>query len=433
MTQLKPKGTSAVNIAQSIEQLIRNQVWQEGHRLPTVRALAEELGVNPNTVSAAYKHLRHAGVIDTDGRRGSFVPHKTTVMHSETAIPTGLTDLASGNVDRTLLPKLSDGLFDGYTLHTDVGNNGDHPELLQFVQQWLLEHMGIEADVMILSSTLDIIERALNQRCMSGAKVMIETPCWPPLPALLATLRLEAVPLQMDEEGAIVPDTLDEHTAAVILTPRAHSPTGICYSRARWQQWQTLLSRHQALLIVDDHWAALSRQPFHGMSGFDNEWIYTTSTSKFLGTDARVAIAAGNGPTLQAVRKRFTLGPRWISKILQHLTLKLWQQLGADGLQAIAASYHQRRQTLLTYLNQHGIHLPGQHGEGFHVWLPVGNEAQVIQFLAAKGWAVQSGASFSFTKPAAVRITLSNLSLADCRRLADDIAESLSADRRNIF
>ena len=65
--ELKPKGSTAVNIAQSISSLIREEVWPAGYRLPTVRHLAEDLGVNPNTVSAAYKQLRDAGIIATDG------------------------------------------------------------------------------------------------------------------------------------------------------------------------------------------------------------------------------------------------------------------------------------------------------------------------------------------------------------------------------
>lgn len=425
MTQLKPKGTSAVNIAQSIEQLIRRQVWQEGHRLPTVRALADELGVNPNTVSAAYKQLRDAGIIQTDGRRGSFVPHQTEILHSETAVPQGLVDLASGNVDRRLLPEISRDIFEHYHLHTDVGSHGDHPELMAFLRRWLAEHVGIHHDFMLLSSSLDIMERALMQRCISGAKVLIEDPCWPPLPPLLASLRLEAVPLAMDEEGALPPAS-NQGFAAVILTARAHSPTGIHYSQRRWQQWQQFLANSDALLIVDDHWAALSQQPFHGMGGFQNEWIYSTSTSKFLGTDARIAIAAGNGSVLPAMKKRFTLGPRWISKILQHLTWRLWQQLEGAPLAAIAADYQHRRQLIFQRLAEHGIHPPGRHGEGFHMWLPVPNEAQVIQFLAAKGWAVQSGTAFRFHKQNAVRITISNLNETDCLRLADDIAATLS-------
>jgi DNA-binding transcriptional regulator YhcF (GntR family) len=46
---------------------------QPGDRLPTVRRLAEDLGVAPNTVARAYRELEQSGVIETRGRAGSFV------------------------------------------------------------------------------------------------------------------------------------------------------------------------------------------------------------------------------------------------------------------------------------------------------------------------------------------------------------------------
>jgi DNA-binding transcriptional regulator YhcF (GntR family) len=44
-----------------------------GARLPTVRALAEELDLAPNTVAKAYRTLERERLIETFGRRGSFV------------------------------------------------------------------------------------------------------------------------------------------------------------------------------------------------------------------------------------------------------------------------------------------------------------------------------------------------------------------------
>ncbi len=43
------------------------------HRLPTVRRLAADLGVAPNTVARAYRELEASGIIETRGRLGSFV------------------------------------------------------------------------------------------------------------------------------------------------------------------------------------------------------------------------------------------------------------------------------------------------------------------------------------------------------------------------
>lgn len=44
-----------------------------GTKLPTVRALAAELGIAVNTVARAYKELEADGVVVTEGRRGTFV------------------------------------------------------------------------------------------------------------------------------------------------------------------------------------------------------------------------------------------------------------------------------------------------------------------------------------------------------------------------
>ncbi|MET0931807.1 MAG: GntR family transcriptional regulator [Aeromicrobium sp.] len=44
-----------------------------GHKLPTVRALAADLGLATNTVAKAYRALETDGIIETRGRNGTFV------------------------------------------------------------------------------------------------------------------------------------------------------------------------------------------------------------------------------------------------------------------------------------------------------------------------------------------------------------------------
>ncbi|OKI63592.1 GntR family transcriptional regulator [Streptomyces sp. MJM1172] len=44
-----------------------------GYKLPTVRGLAQELGLAANTVAKAYRALEGDGVIETRGRNGTFV------------------------------------------------------------------------------------------------------------------------------------------------------------------------------------------------------------------------------------------------------------------------------------------------------------------------------------------------------------------------
>ena len=62
---------------------IRNQIvlgiaegkLSAGEKLPTVRALSEECGINMMTVSKAYQLLKQEGYIQTDRRAGAVVSH----------------------------------------------------------------------------------------------------------------------------------------------------------------------------------------------------------------------------------------------------------------------------------------------------------------------------------------------------------------------
>jgi len=63
-----------LQIVGQIKNLITVGELQPGERLPPIRQLAVDLGVNFNTVAHAYKRLNGEGVISTRRGLGSFVP-----------------------------------------------------------------------------------------------------------------------------------------------------------------------------------------------------------------------------------------------------------------------------------------------------------------------------------------------------------------------
>lgn len=65
-----PIYTQIVNQIQS--QLV-NKILKPGDQLPTVRALAQELRVNFNTVARAYRILDEARIISTQQGRGTYI------------------------------------------------------------------------------------------------------------------------------------------------------------------------------------------------------------------------------------------------------------------------------------------------------------------------------------------------------------------------
>jgi GntR family transcriptional regulator len=52
----------------------------EGDALPSVRALAEELVINPNTVARAYAELTRDGAIESQAGRGTFIARRRQVF-----------------------------------------------------------------------------------------------------------------------------------------------------------------------------------------------------------------------------------------------------------------------------------------------------------------------------------------------------------------
>lgn len=427
-------GDTAVKIAASIEDAVRGDRAREGDRLPSVREAAALLGVNRNTVGAAYTRLRNAGLIVGGIGRGGMRVASTTPFEARTfELPEGVCDLASGNVDASLLPSLQSVLDSVDLTPTGYDAEGDDPTLLALAR----ERFGAEnldtRNICFLSGALDAIERAVRAHLRPGATVLVEDPGFPPLFELLRSLGMKLRPMPVDQEGPD-PSTLAEGlragAAAVVITPRAQNPSGCDVSPKRAAALSAVLARHpECLLIIDDHWGPIAEGPLALRPREDGPWLFVRSVSKFLGPDYRLAIAVGDETTIARVRRQQALGPRWVSRLLQRMAAALWQSSATDELLVAArAAYSERRTVLLEELAAAGVTAFG--ASGVHVWVPVSREAEVVQAMLARGWAVQAGEPFRLESGPAVRIGVSNLTPVSAKRVARDLAQCLSGPRR---
>lgn len=63
-------------IKDRVTEFIMMDIYEKDTKLPSVRSLATELGINPNTIQKAYQELESDGVIYTVGGKGCFVAGK---------------------------------------------------------------------------------------------------------------------------------------------------------------------------------------------------------------------------------------------------------------------------------------------------------------------------------------------------------------------
>ncbi|MBE6878575.1 MAG: GntR family transcriptional regulator [Ruminococcaceae bacterium] len=64
-------------------ELIMAGVLEQDSQLPSVRSLARDLGVNPNTIQKAYQDMEKEGIIYSVAGRGSFVNDINSVKEKE--------------------------------------------------------------------------------------------------------------------------------------------------------------------------------------------------------------------------------------------------------------------------------------------------------------------------------------------------------------
>ena len=74
-----------LQLMEQIKHAVDTGAIRGGEQLPTIRKIAEELRMNPNTVARAYRELEREGVIDVRHGSGSYVvePKKSSTKRTE--------------------------------------------------------------------------------------------------------------------------------------------------------------------------------------------------------------------------------------------------------------------------------------------------------------------------------------------------------------
>ncbi|MBM7169871.1 aminotransferase class I/II-fold pyridoxal phosphate-dependent enzyme [Streptomyces sp. G44] len=427
------EGRRAADIAASVERAVGDGGLEPGQMLPPIRELAARLGVNPNTVAAAYRTLRERGVIETAGRRGSRVRPKPATTARELIrvdAPPGVRNVSKGNPDTHLLPALT-AAFTAAAAQGDekpvlYGEGAVDPGLERHVRAAFTAEGVPAGPVAVASGALDAIERVLAAHLKPGDAVAVEDPGWGSLFDLVSAMGLRAVPVGVDDEGPLpaeVERALSEGARAVVVTDRAQNPTGAAVSAPRARALRKVLAAYKGtLLIEDDHGHGIVDLPLHPLAGATHSWALVRSTAKAYGPDLRLAVLTGDPVTVDRVQGRQRLGPGWVSRLLQRAVVRLWES-GAVDPAVVAASYARRRDALIAALAERGV--PAHGRSGMNVWVPVPDETGAVARLLHAGWAVAPGARFRLSAPPGVRITVAAVTDEDIAPMADAVASAV--------
>ena len=91
---------------------------EEGDALPSVRQMADEIGINMHTVNKAYTILKQAGYVKVDRRRGAIVSLDADTLRAQARLEKELRKLLAEarcrNISRQELHDIVDSIYDEY-------------------------------------------------------------------------------------------------------------------------------------------------------------------------------------------------------------------------------------------------------------------------------------------------------------------------------
>jgi DNA-binding transcriptional MocR family regulator len=426
-------------IAASIARRLRDLAAPAGTSLPTVRALATELGVSASTVSDAWRTLRANGIIETDRRRGTTVradrAHDADRAWNVPAAPGALRiDLSTGTPDPRLLPDLGTALQ--RAAGHEVTSYLDRPVLPELEVE-LRRRWPFDAErITLLDGAQDALDRLIAATVAFGDRVLVETPTFPPILDMLELAGAEIIGLPLDDEGPrldALEAAMESNPTVAVFQPRAHNPTGVAWSRTRSEAIADRCNAGDVLVIEDDHSGMVAGAPLHSTGHRrPDRTVHVRSFSKSHGPDLRLAAVGGPADVIDAVVRRRQLGPSWTSRLLQHVLLSLLTDAGAEATVANAEEiYRARRTGLVDAMASHGVDIAAN-GSGFNVWVPVPDERDALVALAAAGIGAAPGSPFHVDSGEQPHLRLTISAVAEPEPIASTIAAAVRAGEAGI-
>jgi GntR family transcriptional regulator/MocR family aminotransferase len=195
----------------------------------------------------------------------------------------------------------------------------------------------------------------------------------------------------------------------VLLTPRAHHPTGASWSRRRTAVLADVVADHPGVLVIeDDQFAGIAATRPGSLladARIAERVVYIRSFSKSIAPDLRVAIAVARPELRRRLAEAKAYADGWTSRLAQRaLAIALGDKAIDEALAAARDAYAGRRSAAAGALN---ANLAGAGGwaavgdDGVNIWVHLPLEvdaARVIERAAALGVLVAPGEPF-FIRP----------------------------------
>ncbi len=264
-------------LARQIRNLVLSGRLKPQAKLPSTRALAEELAIARATVVQSYEQLLGEGYLETRSGSGTRVAAElpesllaSTSPRIASAAPATLPKrqparpFRQGLVDWEHFPHDEWGKLLGRTWRNppiallEHGDSFGWPPLREAIARHLFEWRGISCasgQVIVTAGGMDAFDLIHRAVLRPGDKVWMEEPGYPTARRVLSLDGVVATPVPVDGEGLVVSQGRERapDARAAFVTPARQYPTGVTMPLARRLELLDWAGAQDAIVIEDDY------------------------------------------------------------------------------------------------------------------------------------------------------------------------------------
>ncbi|WP_028559581.1 PLP-dependent aminotransferase family protein [Paenibacillus pinihumi] len=324
-------------------------------RLPSVRGLADNLGVSKNTVEAAYQQLIAEGYVESRAKKGLFVAdwdqeelpllpklpaagqrarsNRLGSVAATAGQSQPLLDFRHGSVDPDSFPlvlwrKFSNELFKTQLKEaTTYGMQQGELRLREEIAAYLYPARGVVCtpdQIVIGAGIQQLLMRIVQLIGINGQTIAMEDPGYDGARIIFDSFNFKLSPIPLEPDG-ISMEVLEQSGAELVyVTPPYQFPCGIVMPLAKRRRLLQWAERQDAFIIEDDYNGEFKygTKPIPALQGLDmnGRVVYLGTFSKTLLPSLRLSYMVLPPKLLARYTDRFALLEQTASKLHQ-LTL----------------------------------------------------------------------------------------------------------------
>ncbi len=295
-------------IADAITTDVESGTLPSGIRLPPQRDLAWRIGVTLGTVTRAYKEVEQRGLLNGEVGRGSYIrtSHRAAALPVPATETDGIIDLSHAIPPPVITPEEFDAAMtyvmreprrldlldyappEGFAHHRELG------------ARWL-KLSGITADpsdIVVTAGAHVGLMTVFGAIAEPREAVMAEQINYALLGSTLRNAYLEALPIEMDDEG-LMPDAFERaaksgQSRILYIVPTLQNPTTHTMKRHRREAIVAIARKNNITIVEDDIFRLLDSrtQPSTFYSLAPERTFHITGLSKTLAPGLRIGFIA---------------------------------------------------------------------------------------------------------------------------------------------